>query len=429
VSASPWRLSCQKRSVRTEVMPSFGILQRKCACGQHAGGGECEECSKKKRSLQRKEASGGRLVSVPPSVHEVLRSPGEPLGGAPRRLMEDRFQEDFSRVRVHSDAQAAASAHAVSALAYTVGRNVVFGAGRYAPQTTIGRKLLAHELTHVVQQDSTAQATSPLEMGDGSGELEAEAISERVAAGHRGTVRQGTSGARLQRDEDSRLEPPRLQIPPRPESRWQFALEPPRLQFPPRPESRWQFSRSPRFLGSLLRLERLTRIRLLGLGLVTPPPSLFPDWRAQLELDPLLAGRGLQGPSRLGEEEQTDVKGVWDLELELETDPQSPAEQALGAQRGLQELEARKGFLEHQVSVLSGEQVEATPLKLLLLNTGINLLGAVPQIRAVRESLHRFLHIDSLTIVAQPLEGTYGVIVRFEFGRPNTRRRSGEPSP
>ncbi|GAB4578154.1 MAG: hypothetical protein Fur0022_08870 [Anaerolineales bacterium] len=132
-------------------VPSCGVLQRKCACGQHTGnGGECEACKKKR--LQRKAAHQAEPSSVPPIVHEVLRSPGQPLDSATRAFMEPRFGADFSGVRVHTDAKAAESARAVNALAYTVGRNVVFGEGQYAPGTNEGKKLFAHELTHVQQQ-------------------------------------------------------------------------------------------------------------------------------------------------------------------------------------------------------------------------------------------------------------------------------------
>lgn len=79
---------------------------------------------------------------VPPVVHEVLRSPGHPLGIATRAFFENRFGRDFSRVRVHTDDAAAQSARAVNAAAYTVGANVVFGAGHFAPETTAGRRLL-----------------------------------------------------------------------------------------------------------------------------------------------------------------------------------------------------------------------------------------------------------------------------------------------
>ncbi len=86
------------------------------------------------------------------SVHEVLRSPGQPLDATTRAFMEPHFGHDFSGVRVHTDVKAAESARAVNALAYTVGSDVVFGNGHYVPQSNEGRRLMAHELTHVVQQ-------------------------------------------------------------------------------------------------------------------------------------------------------------------------------------------------------------------------------------------------------------------------------------
>jgi peptidoglycan/xylan/chitin deacetylase (PgdA/CDA1 family) len=170
-----------------------GILQRKCACeGSPNVNDECAECSKKR-------------LQIFPSVYEVLRSSGRPLDEGARDFMEthlghrfnqvqiqspthtsgltiarpdepseleaERAEEvigrgqafgastrrqgmglDFRQVRVHTDREAAESAKAVNAHAYTVGRNIVFSQGSYSPDTTEGRKLLAHELTHVVQQ-------------------------------------------------------------------------------------------------------------------------------------------------------------------------------------------------------------------------------------------------------------------------------------
>ena len=95
---------------------------------------------------------------VPPIVHEVLRSPGQPLDAETRAFMEPRFGHDFSGVQVHADPKAAESARAVDALAYTVGRDVVFGAGQYMPHTDTGRKLMAHESAHVVQQAGQSTA-------------------------------------------------------------------------------------------------------------------------------------------------------------------------------------------------------------------------------------------------------------------------------
>ena len=135
-----------------------GILQRACACGAHTmAGGECEGCKKKRQELQRSAANGlSEPTEAPPIVHEVLRSPGHPLDAATRAFMEPRFGHDFSGVRVHTDAKAAESARAVTALAYTVGSDIVFGAGQYAPQTRTGLELLAHEMTHVVQQNGNS---------------------------------------------------------------------------------------------------------------------------------------------------------------------------------------------------------------------------------------------------------------------------------
>jgi Domain of unknown function (DUF4157) len=89
---------------------------------------------------------------VPLAVHQALKSPGQPLDAATRAFMEPRFGHDFAKVRVYADHRAAESAQTLNALAYTVAPNIVFGAGHYAPQTDTGRRLLAHELTHVVQQ-------------------------------------------------------------------------------------------------------------------------------------------------------------------------------------------------------------------------------------------------------------------------------------
>ena len=91
-------------------------------------------------------------MTAPPLVDKVLRTPGRPLDTATRAFFEPRFGRDLSKVRVHTDAASSASARAVEAQAYTVGQDVVFGKGQYAPTTNAGRKLLAHELTHTIQQ-------------------------------------------------------------------------------------------------------------------------------------------------------------------------------------------------------------------------------------------------------------------------------------
>jgi hypothetical protein len=128
-------------------------------------------------ALQRKSAK------APSIVHEVLRSPGQPLDPATRELMEPRFSHDFSRVRIHADARAAESAQAVGALAYTVGQDVVFAGGRYQPADQEGRRLLAHELTHTLQQGNARPAAAlDIAAPDHPAENEANRAAGAVAA-------------------------------------------------------------------------------------------------------------------------------------------------------------------------------------------------------------------------------------------------------
>jgi hypothetical protein len=195
----------QRSTVPLTFMPGPALLlQRKCACGESSDlTGSCSDCGKKKlvgQPLQRKlrinepgdryEQEADRVAdqvmrmaepasesdaskfsrsalvqrnvganaagpaAAPAIVQDVVSSPGEPLDAGTRAFFEPRFGHDFSRVRVHSDRHAAESARAVNALAYTVGPDVAFGAGQYRVNSTEGRRLLAHELTHVVQQSA-----------------------------------------------------------------------------------------------------------------------------------------------------------------------------------------------------------------------------------------------------------------------------------
>ena len=192
--------SLRQTQVRTgaragETLLPVSILQRHCDCGQHTiAGGECDECGKKHLSLQRASRNSGlgtrNSGGATPIVHEVLHSPGQPLDAATRAFFEPRFGHDFSRVRVHVDGSATQSARAVKALAYTVGNDVVFGAGRYAPTTSAGRTLLAHELTHVVQQSNSQRpALQKASEGTetGAAEEEARTAANTVAAGEEAT--------------------------------------------------------------------------------------------------------------------------------------------------------------------------------------------------------------------------------------------------
>src|SRR5215470_1929037 len=110
-------------------------------------GGEHEQVRSKQTQVDRSKES-----VEPPVVYGALSSPGQPLGSDTQSFFERRFGHDFSQVRAHTDASAIESARAVNAQAYTVGSHVVFGDGQYAPNTLNGRRLLAHEMAHVVQQ-------------------------------------------------------------------------------------------------------------------------------------------------------------------------------------------------------------------------------------------------------------------------------------
>lgn len=111
-------------------------------------------------------ASATNRYGVPPIVNEVLRSPGRPLDVAARTFFEPRFGHDFSRVRIHTDARAVQAAEMTNSLAFTVRQDIVFNARQYAPETTSGKTILAHELTHVVQQDGsrTNTANNPMQL-------------------------------------------------------------------------------------------------------------------------------------------------------------------------------------------------------------------------------------------------------------------------
>jgi hypothetical protein len=110
------------------------------------------------QDVERAADGTGRMGTVaPPIVDAVLGSPGHALDPATQGFMGERFGADFSDVRVHTDNQSARSAATIDARAYTVGRDIVFGAGEYQPSSQTGRHLLAHELAHVQQQSATVR--------------------------------------------------------------------------------------------------------------------------------------------------------------------------------------------------------------------------------------------------------------------------------
>lgn len=164
-------------------------LRRKCACGTHTpGGGECPDCARKR--LRRSARDTAAAPAVPPLVHEVLATAGRPLEPATRSWMEPRFGSDFSRVRVHDDGRAAASARAVGALAYAVGSHVVFDTRQYAPTTPAGRHLLAHELAHTLQDPGAGGLHASLAIGQpgDASEIAADRAADAVTRGERVSV-------------------------------------------------------------------------------------------------------------------------------------------------------------------------------------------------------------------------------------------------
>jgi len=146
-------------------------LQRKCACeGPSGANGECEECRSKRMEgasqttiVQRRPKTNGGPHEAPSIVHDTLGGAGQPLDPATRADMEGRFGRHFGDVRIHADHRAGKSAAAIDALAYTASSHIVFGQGRYAPQTDAGGHLLAHELAHVLQQSAAGDRSSTVQ--------------------------------------------------------------------------------------------------------------------------------------------------------------------------------------------------------------------------------------------------------------------------
>ena len=134
----------------------------------------CAACAEEEQRLQTKSKDALRRTVTPSLESDIraMRGGGHPLSAAARQFFEPRFGEDFSEVRIHNDFQAAGLARSINARAFTSGRDIAFAPGEYAPTTRSGQRLLAHELTHVLQQnDSPAGRMSPYR-GDASTPLE-----------------------------------------------------------------------------------------------------------------------------------------------------------------------------------------------------------------------------------------------------------------
>ena len=135
-------------------LPELQLQQNSCPCD-----GGCPKCqtvqpSQEPEVLQTKciQTDNQGQTSAPSIVHDALAGLGKPLDSSVRGFMEPRFGHDFSQVRIYTNEKAVESSRALNALAYTVGQNIVFNAGQYQPHTITGRQLLAHELSHTIQQ-------------------------------------------------------------------------------------------------------------------------------------------------------------------------------------------------------------------------------------------------------------------------------------
>jgi hypothetical protein len=169
-------------------------LQRKCACGGGpTAGEECAECRKKRL---RRSATG----AATPAARLASGSSGRPLEADTREDMERRLGHDFGRVRIHAGSPAAEAAAAVGAQAFTAGQDIVFAAGRYAPRAREGRKLLAHELVHTVQQRAAGGRGAGVVQtfrGPGSPQDGLERRADRLAQQAIGAEGGGEGGAGL----------------------------------------------------------------------------------------------------------------------------------------------------------------------------------------------------------------------------------------
>jgi hypothetical protein len=154
--------------------------------------GAAETAQMRSPVVQRQSAGASTPTDVPPSVHETLRAPGQPLDAGTRDFMESRFGHDFGGVRVHTDSQAAVSATELNAQAYTVGNHIVLS--DYQPATVAGRAVLSHELAHTIQQRG-AQPTADEQPGL---EDAANRAAARVTLGQGADVRPVSAAPALQ---------------------------------------------------------------------------------------------------------------------------------------------------------------------------------------------------------------------------------------
>jgi hypothetical protein len=149
----------------------------------------CDQCAEEEQPVLAKRESPHHNKPRASGEHQAAapRNQGQPLPASVRSYFEPRFGADFSRVRIHTDATAQQSARSLHALAYTLGDHIVFASGHYSPATTEGKHLLAHELVHVLQQQTSGPALQRQDdssAGGGDGDLGCECNFERAVADH-----------------------------------------------------------------------------------------------------------------------------------------------------------------------------------------------------------------------------------------------------
>ena len=183
---------------RPAASPGGHVLaSSQCSCGAPKSSVEtsCDSCRTLMLQPQRLSgaADGSGARAVPPIVGHELASPGQPLDESSRGFFEGRFRRDLGQVRIHTGSRAADSARSIGARAYTSGHHVVFGRGEYRPGSDTTRRLLAHELTHVVQQRA-GRKSDAIDPPGSPAEREADGNERRVMAGEAPLVRERATG-------------------------------------------------------------------------------------------------------------------------------------------------------------------------------------------------------------------------------------------
>jgi hypothetical protein len=171
------------------------ILHRRCSCGGPASSEEeCDEC-RGGHILQRQATDARGLAVIAPVVNDALRSPGQSLDAATQAFFEPRLGRNLSHVRIHTGKLAAESARSVGALAFTVGNDIVFGAEQYKPGSIAGKRLLAHELAHVLQSGRADAKNRVVRRAPGPSEDGRESVPATASEANRGS--QGACVVRL----------------------------------------------------------------------------------------------------------------------------------------------------------------------------------------------------------------------------------------